>query len=253
MFIRHEILDGAGVRHGFFGRGGGVSGGVYQSLNCGLGSGDDAACVRENRARVAQALGAGRLVTLHQVHSAECVVVRERWEDEARPRADALVTDVPGLMIGVLTADCAPVLLRGTKADGGAVVGAAHAGWGGAVHGVLEAAVARMEGLGAEGIRAVVGPCIGPESYEVRKDFTGPFLAQDAGNGRFFAEGARAGHLMFDLPGYVARRLRLLDVEVAVTGVDTYAREEEYFSFRRATHRKEPDYGRQLSVIVIDG
>lgn len=253
-FRTHEALCGGGVRHGFFGRRGGVSTGLYESLNCGVGSGDDPASVRENRARVAAALGADRLVTLHQVHSADCVIVREPWAPEDRPRADALVTDVPGLLIGVLTADCAPVLFSAQTADGRTIVGAAHAGWGGAVRGVLEATVARMSDLGAEParIKAVIGPCIGPRSYEVSQDFIAPFTAQDDGNIKFFTAAERTGHLMFDLPAYVAQRLRRSGVgAVATIGDDTYAGEGEYFSFRRTTHRQESDYGRQVSALCV--
>lgn len=256
MFITEDILKTDGVRHGFFGRTGGVSRGIYNSLNCGLGSGDDPAAVRENRGRVAENLGAAAdaLVTLHQVHSPDCVRVTEAWAPEDRPKADALVTDVPGMVIGVLTADCGPVLFSGRRADGTPVIGAAHAGWGGAIGGVLEATVAAMTAMGVApgGIRAAVGPCIGPDSYEVKDDFRLRFVEQDKENAAFFIPATRVGHLMFDLPSYIRRRLKLAGVGlVDGRGIDTCFNEEDYFSYRRSTHRVEPDYGRQVSAIVI--
>jgi YfiH family protein len=256
LYYGDDILSDDAVRHGFFGRGGGVSRGIYSSLNCGIGSGDDPAAVRENRRRVAAAMGAApeNFVTLHQVHSALCVTVTKPWGMEQRPQADALVTDVPGLAIGVLTADCAPVLFRGRAADGRTVIGAAHAGWGGAVKGVLEATVAAMgaQGVAPGDLRAAIGPCIGPDSYEVGEAFRAPFIAQDAANAEFFSPATRPGHEMFDLPAYAARRLRAAGVtHVACRGIDTFFNEEDYFSYRRSTHRTEPDYGRQVAVIAI--
>lgn len=259
MIIAEDArLDGGrdSVRHGFFGRHGGVSSGIYGSLNCGSGSQDDPAAVAENRSRAAAVLGVStdRLLSLYQVHSAICLTVTEPFEEGVRPEADAMVTDVPGLALGVLTADCGPVLLTGTKANGSPVIGAAHAGWGGALGGILEATVLAMRELGAipYSIRAALGPCIGPASYEVSTDFEAPFLEQDVENAHFFRAGRRDGHLMFDLPGYIARRLALAGVErVYITGVDTCADEERCFSYRRATLRGEPDYGRQLSAVVI--
>lgn len=241
------------VRHGFFTREGGVSQGIYASLNCGPGSKDDPRAVAENRERcMAQLdLPATALVTVYQVHSPEVVVVEEPWRGEV-PRADAMVTNRPGLALGILTADCAPVLLADGRAG---VIGAAHAGWRGAVAGVLDTTVARMVQMGAhaEDIVAAVGPCIGQRSYEVGPEFPAPFLAEDPRNGDFFAPSWRSGHHLFDLPGYVSRRLSKLGI-AAVTRVpaDTCRDESRFFSYRRATLRGEPDYGRQLSAIVLD-
>lgn len=256
LFVTDNILKVDNIRHGFFGRGGGASRGIYDSLNCGLGSGDDPAAVNENRGRVAESIGvmADKLVTLHQVHSPDCVRVTKPWSMEDRPKADALVTDVPGIAIAVLTADCAPVLFAGRKADGSPVVGAAHAGWGGAIGGVLEATVKAMADMGVDpaNIRAAIGPCIGPDSYEVKTDFRVKFIEQDPENVAFFVPATREGHLMFDLPAYVRRRLKLAGVgHVGGKGIDTCFNEEDYFSYRRSTHRAEPDYGRQASVIAI--
>lgn len=255
-FITHDTLP---VAHGFFGRRGGVSTGLYESLNCGAGSDDDPACVEENKRLVMEALGGGAqqqdmLVTLQQIHSPRCVYASRPWEKAERPEADALVTDVSGLALGILTADCGPVLFYGEKSDGKPVIGAAHAGWGGALRGVLENTAAKMRARGAvpESLKAVTGPSIGPESYEVSEDFVVPFLQQDQDNGRFFKAAARDGHLMFDLPSYIGARLCEAGItQVADTGVDTYCDEKNFFSYRRTTHKKEPDYGRQISVIMI--
>lgn len=244
------------IRHGFFGRTGGVSKGIYSSLNCGPGSDDDPVAVRENRALVAAQMGAApeNLLSLNQIHSARCMTVDQPWTEDDKPQADAMVTDRPGLALGVLTADCAPVLFAAQRDDGAVVIGAAHAGWGGALKGVLENAIEAMQALGADlgRIRAVIGPCIGPESYEVSEDFRAPFMDQEAANSVFFKPAARPGHLMFDLPGYCAYRLSLQGVgHVAVRAVDTFFNEEDFFSYRRSTHRREPDYGRQISAIMI--
>lgn len=243
-------LDGIG--HGFFTREGGVSEGLYASLNCGLGSGDSPEAVRENRGRVAGRLGVAgeRLLTLYQVHSPTAVTVEGPWTGE-RPEADALVTATPGLAIGVLTADCAPVLLADPQAR---VIGAAHAGWKGAVTGVVEATLAAMERLGArrQRIAAAVGPCIAQPSYEVGPEFPAPFLAQDPGNAAFFRPGA-GDRLHFDLKGFVAERLRRAGVgALAVDPADTQADEARFFSFRRSTKRGEKDYGRLISAIVLE-
>lgn len=257
LFIEDPALQAhGGIRHGFCGRLGGVSKGIYNSLNCGIGSGDDGIAVRENRGRIAEELGvpAANFLSLHQIHSPTCVTVTAPWDPEARPQADAMVTDRAGIALAILTADCGPVLFAGKKPDGSPVVGAAHAGWGGALKGVCEATIRAMSDLGAapETVTAVLGPCIGPESYEVGPEFKGPFLSQDAANDEFFVPSARAGHFMFDLPSYVKHRLTLAGVGgVAGRGIDTYFNEEDYFSYRRATHRKEPDYGRQSSVVAI--
>jgi polyphenol oxidase len=246
--IRSPLL--AGVPHGFLGRQGGVSGGLYASLNVGLGSDDDHDAVVENRRRAAEAVKPGAtLVTLHQIHSATAVVA-EPVPDEARPQADALVTDRDDLVIGVLAADCVPVLLADAQAG---VVGAAHAGWKGAIGGVVAGVVDAMERLGADRgrIAAAIGPCIAKRSYEVSDAFLTPFLEQDAENERFFLAG-RAGHHQFDIEGYVAARLVAAGIgRIDAMGLDTYADEDRFFSYRRATHRGEPGYGRQIGLIGL--
>lgn len=254
MFIEdpHFKLSGK-ISHGFFGRKGGVSDGLYESLNVGLGTKDERANVMENRARVVKALG-GRpenLLTLHQVHSPDCLYVTEPFSDD-RPEADAMVTEVAGLVLGVLTADCVPVLFYGEKEDGAPVIGAAHAGWGGALKGVLQNTVKLMREKGALHIRAVIGPCIQQTSYEVSDDFMAQFIEQDADNQQFFMDASRTGHQMFNLPAYAEKQLEQAGIDhVANTGIDTYSDKDGYFSYRRATHRKEPDYGRQISAIMI--
>ncbi|MFI4986016.1 MAG: peptidoglycan editing factor PgeF [Alphaproteobacteria bacterium] len=242
-----------GLRHGFFTRQGGVSRGVYASLNCGLGSGDDAAAVRENRARAmaALALAGEALSTAHQVHSARVHVLEAPLPPEVRPRVDGLVTRRRGLALGVLAADCVPVLLADAEA---AVAGAAHAGWRGALAGITDATVEAMVALGArrERICAAVGPCIGAASYEVGPEFPSPFLAADAANGAFFRPAARAGHYMFDLPAYVASRLGQLGLAaVDRLAHDTYEAPELFFSYRRSSHESATDYGRGLSAIAL--
>lgn len=246
-----EVIRAAGlesVPHGFLGRRGGVSKGDVAGLNVGLGSGDDPAATVENRRRaVAAVLPGARLVGLHQYHSAECVTVTEPWDDTRRPRADALVTAQPGLLLGILTADCAPVLLADNEAG---VVGAAHAGWRGAHGGVVEAAVEAMIALGArrERIAAAVGPCIGQASYEVGDDFRAQFADQDE---RFFAPG-RPGHRQFGLAGYVEGRLAGAGVgRIARLELDTYADPARFYSYRRSVHAGEPAYGRQFSLIGL--
>ena len=247
--IRAATLDG--VAHGFLGRTGGVSTGIHAGLNVGIGSDDDAAAVAENRRLASEAVLPGAaLVTLYQTHSADCVTVRSPFEERLRPRADALVTDRPGLALGILTADCAPVLLADQAAG---VVGAAHAGWKGAIGGVTDATILAMEALGAkrDRIAAAIGPCIARASYEVDDAFARRFEAHDPANERFFAEG-RDGHFQFDLEAYVAHRLASAGIgRVALLGLDTYADEARCFSYRRATHRGEPGYGRQISVIGL--
>lgn len=241
----------AGAAHGFCGRRGGVSTGLHAGLNVGWGSEDDPAATAENRARaVAAVMPGARLVCAYQVHSPTVVTVTEPWPDDQRPQADALVTDRPGLLLGVLTADCAPVLFHDARAG---VVGAAHAGWKGAFHGVTDATLAAMETLGArrEDIAAVVGPCIAQKSYEVDDVFERRFVEADAANTRFFRAG-RAGHTWFDLEGYVAERLRASRVgTVGMMGEDTYSQPDRFFSFRRATHQGEPGYGREISLIGL--
>ncbi len=241
----------AGVAHGFFGRRGGVSSGDLASLNCGLGSGDDPDLIAENRRRAADALvpGAG-LAGLYQVHGDRCVIIDEATDLAARPEADALATRTPGVLLGILTADCVPVLFADRDAG---VVGAAHAGWKGAIAGVTDATLAAMESLGARRshIAVAIGPCIGRASYEVDDGFVTRFLSDDPANERFFAAG-KPGHAMFDIAAYVAARLAAAGVaRIAIGGQDTYAEAEDYFSYRRACHRKENSYGRQISLIGL--
>lgn len=240
-----------GLPHGFLGRLGGVSAGELAGLNVGYGSNDERAAIDENRRRAVAALAPrAQLVTVHQVHSAEAVAADRPWPQDQRPHADALVSDRPGLLLGILTADCAPVLF----ADGEAgVIGAAHAGWRGALGGITDSTIAAMERLGAsrERICAAVGPCIGPASYEVDDGFRAGFLDADAANIRFFADGA-AGKPHFDLPRYVVHRLLATGIgEIEALQLDTYADADRFFSYRRATHRGEADYGRQLSAIAL--
>lgn len=241
-----------GVRHGFFTRRGGVSAGVYGSLNVGLGSRDEPSAVAENRRRAANAfdLAPERLATAYQVHSAVAHVAALPWGD-ARPQGDAVVTDQTGMLCGVLSADCAPVLLADAE---GQVVAAAHAGWRGALSGVVESTVAVMEGLGARRARmvAVVGPCIGPDSYEVGSEFLDRFTAEVPGAERFFTAEHAPGRRRFDLPGFVLHRLERAGVQGATwLGRDTYAEPGLFFSHRRAVHRGEDDYGRLLSAIML--
>jgi YfiH family protein len=239
------------TRHGFLGREGGVSGGIFASLNVGLGSGDDRAALAENRRRAVRAVAPGAaLVTLHQVHSAVAVAVTAPFADADRPHADALVTDRPGLALGILTADCAPILFADAAAG---VIGAAHAGWKGALGGIAAATVAAMEALGATRARiaAAVGPCIAQRSYEVDAGFRDRFLGDDPEHDRFFGTG-RDGRFQFDLEGFVGARLAAEGLtQVTLLGQDTYAQPARYFSYRRTTHMRESDYGRQLSVIAL--
>ncbi len=242
------------VAHGFFGRQGGVSSGVYEGLNCGPGSGDDPAKVSANREKVAKALGADpeKLLSLYQVHGDACLSVTAPWSE--RPKADAQVTDVPGLALSILTADCAPVLFYGRKPDGSPVIGAAHAGWKGALYGALDSTVAAMGKYGVKpaDIRAAIGPSIDKRSYEVGAEFMEEFLKAGPENEKFFMETQKDAHYLFDLGGYCANRLYGLGLtKVFITGPDTYTAERDYFSYRRTTHRKEKDYGRQISAIMI--
>lgn len=239
--------------HGFLGRRGGVSTGELAGLNVGYGSNDERSAIGENRRRaVAALLPDADLATVHQVHSAEVVRADRAWQQGERPRADAMVTDRPNLLLGILTADCAPVLFADHRA---VVVGAAHAGWRGALAGVTDATIAAMERLGArrDDIHAAVGPCIGQPSYEVDEDFRHRFIEADADNARFFITG-EAGKPHFDLEAYVVHRLIAAGIgEVEALNLDTYADPERFYSYRRATHRGEADYGRQLSAIAIAG
>ena len=247
-------IDCGGVHHAFFTRRGGVSEGHFASLNCGFGSGDRAEHVARNRAIVIERLGLEdeRLVTCYQVHGAEAVVVERPWRPAEAPRADGLVTRVPGLALGILAADCAPVLFADPVAG---IVGAAHAGWRGARAGIVEATIAKMTALGAERsrVRAAIGPCIGRQSYEVGPEFVDAFLAEDARNRSFFASARRPGHAMFDLEGYVAKRLAKSGIAaVGRAGRNTVEEEGSFFSCRRASLRGEPFYGRGLSVIALE-
>jgi len=251
--IKAEALDLAGIRHAFFTREGGVSGGIYAGLNTGLGSSDERDHVMENRARACRHLGAeaGALATPHQVHSADCFAVTEVWEPGKGPRGDALVTDRPGIVIGVGTADCGPILFADPDAR---VIGAAHAGWKGALAGVLESTLAAMETLGAKrsATTAVLGPTISARNYEVGAEFVERFGAEAPGSERFFSPSEREGHAMFDLPAFILSRLKAAGVGTAVDlGLCTYEEEDLFFSYRRATHRAEPDYGRLLSAIAL--
>ena len=253
MMVRAETLALPGIRHAFFTRQGGVSFGCYESLNGGTGSHDSPARVAENRLRMATALGtaAERLLTVYQTHSAHVVTAETPWPAAARPRADALVTQVPSLAIGVTTADCGPVLLADPQAR---VIGAAHAGWRGALSGVLEATVAAMVRLGATptNMRAALGPLIRQSNYEVGPDLIERFAAEDSTAMRFFAPGSRQGHAQFDLAGYIAARLKRAGVDrIEDLGRCTYADAALFFSYRRATHRAEADYGRHVSAIVL--
>jgi polyphenol oxidase len=242
----------AHMRHGFFTRCGGVSSGIYTSLNCGPGSADEPAAVQENRKRVAEALGAGQgLVSLYQVHGRDVVVVGEDYDISGpRPKADGMVTTRRGIALGILTADCAPVLFADAEAG---VIGACHAGWRGALAGVTDATVAAMERLGAarERIRAAIGPLIRQSSYEVSDSFRSGFLGAASANAAFFARGQREGHWQFDLPGYLMERLRQAKVAAEDLELDTCADRVRFFSYRRTTLAGESDYGRQISAIVL--
>lgn len=254
MLTTGPLNDLAAVRHGFFCRTGGVSEGLFSSLNCGYGSGDDKQKVTENRRRAMAMmdLEGERLVTAYQVHSPDVVEVTKPWAREDAPEADAMVTRERGLALGVLTADCVPVLFADAEAG---VVGAAHAGWKGALTGVVEATVAAMVALGAEPKRIVtgIGPAISQRSYEVGPEFPAPFLQQDPRNADFFCPAKRVGHFLFDLKGYVARRLASAGLStIQALPCDTCAEDERFFSYRRACQRREKDYGRGLSAIYLE-
>lgn len=247
--------DCDGVRHGFFTRAGGVSDGLFASLNCGYGSGDDPENVARNRAIAADRLGLDKdcLITCYQIHSATVLTVTAPWRREDAPRADGLVTDRPAIALGVLAADCAPVLFADPEAG---VIGAAHGGWKGALGGVMEATVAAMIALGAAPprIRAGIGPCIAQQSYEVGPEFPGRFAEADAESGAFFVPAERPEHFRFDLPGYIARRLARLGLgAVADAACDTVTDPARFFSYRRACLTGERDYGRALAAISLAG
>ncbi|QGP79746.1 peptidoglycan editing factor PgeF [Sphingobium sp. CAP-1] len=240
-----------GVQHGFAGRRGGVSTGVHAGLNVGLGSADERAAVLRNRDLARDALLPGApLVTVHQVHSPDVVTVTAPIADSARPPADAMVTDQPGLVLGILTADCVPVLFADAAAG---VVGAAHAGWKGAIGGVTDRTIAAMVALGASAdrIACAIGPCIGRASYEVTDDFAARFEEEDGANERFFTPG-RPGHCQFDIAAYVAARLAAAGIgRIALLDEDTYSQPDRFYSYRRSCHRGESDYGRQISMIAL--
>ncbi len=253
--VRAPLLDslaGQGIRHGYFTRQGGVSGGIYRGLNTGPGSDDDQELVRENRRRVAawMRVAPERLLTCHQIHSPDVIVAKEPFPGP-RPRADALVTDRPGLAICASTADCGPVLFADPEAR---VIGAAHAGWRGALTGVLENTIAAMEGLGARcaDIVAVLGPSIGPRNYEVGPEFVDRFVEADAENEIYFTSSGKPGHALFDLNRYTVDRLRRAGVMAEALNRCTYEEEDLFFSYRRGTHRGEQDYGRQISAISLE-
>ncbi|WP_276199084.1 peptidoglycan editing factor PgeF [Chelatococcus sp. XZ-Ab1] len=242
-----------GIRHAFFTRRGGVSGGIYGSLNGGTGSRDDAAAVRENRRRMAARLGlpAESLLGLHQVHSPDVVTVETPWPADARPKADGCVTRVAGIGLAISTADCGPLLFADPEAR---VIGAAHSGWRGAFSGIVEAVVVAMEALGAERGRmtAVLGPTISASAYEVGPEFVAQFRAADPACGRFFTPAQRADHAMFDLPGFIGARMAAAGVGRFIDlGLCTYGDEERFYSYRRATHRGEADYGRLIAAITL--
>ncbi len=252
MLQAHNLAGIAGIRHGFFTREGGISTGVYASLNGGIGSNDDQAHVSENRARMAAALGCPleRLLTAYQTHSPNVVIAETPWTQEQRPRADAIATRVRNLAIGVSTADCGPLLL----ADGRArVVAVVHAGWRGALTGVAEAAIAAMESLGARraDIAAALGPMIRQRNYEVGAELVERFIHDDRRNKSLFAAGARPGYAMFDLAGYIVARLQRAGVACEDLLECTYANPDRFYSYRRTTHRGEADYGRHISAIVL--
>jgi YfiH family protein len=240
------------VSHGYFGRRGGVSKGIFASLNCGPGSGDERADVIENRRRVADTLSLGApLLTLYQIHSGKAVAVTAPWNIGEGPQADAMVTNVPNIVLGILTADCAPVLFADPEAK---VIGAAHAGWKGALGGVTDSTISAMEALGAKRnrIAAAIGPCISQANYEVGPEFRSRFLEGDSAFARFFVPSNKPDHFRFDLEGFVAQRLDAAGLaSIERLSTCTYAAEDDFFSFRRATHRGEKDYGRQVSAIVL--
>jgi polyphenol oxidase len=253
MMLGSPLLSAIpGLRHAFFTRDGGVSGGIYGSLNGGLGSDDDPSHVAENRRRMAEAMDVSpdRFLSVWQIHSPDAVAVSGPWDGAARPRADAMVTRTEGLAIGVTAADCGPILLVDPNTR---VIGAAHAGWKGALTGIVESTVAAMEKLGAErsGIVAAIGPLIRQHSYEVGSEFVERFIDVDAENAPFFIPSTREGHAMFDLAGFIRMRLENAGVlMIDDIGVDTYS-DERFYSYRRSVHRKEPDYGRHVHAVAL--
>lgn len=255
MIRAKNLSDSLGIKHLFLTRQGGVSQGIYAGLNCGPGSNDHPAHVAQNRARAMAAmdLEPDALVTAYQIHSSIVIEVEEPWSPDAPPKADGLVTSAPGIALGVLSADCVPVLFADPRSG---VIGAAHSGWKGALGGVLEATIDHMEEIGAERHRidVAIGPCIMQTSYEVGGDFRSSFLEAAYGNERFFAPGVSDRKYQFDLAGYVVHRLSEAEVgSIELLGLDTYADPDRFFSYRRSTHNNEPDYGRMLSAIALEG
>ncbi|MBS0529320.1 MAG: peptidoglycan editing factor PgeF [Proteobacteria bacterium] len=253
IFASSLLAAVPGLRHAFFTREGGVSKGIYESLNAGVGSQDDPADVAENRRRMAEVMGVApeNFLSLYQIHSPDVVIAGEAWDAASRPRADAIVTQTPGLAIGASAADCGPILFADPQAR---IIGAAHAGWKGALTGVLESTLDAMEKLGARrgDIVAAIGPLIRQQSYEVGAEFVDRFTQADADHARFFVPSARDGHAMFDLGGFIRMRLDRAGVLlIDDTGIDTYA-DERFFSYRRSVHRKEPDYGRHVHAIALE-
>ncbi|SDT48562.1 peptidoglycan editing factor PgeF [Bradyrhizobium canariense] len=254
MTLTSPLLSAVpGLRHAFFSREGGVSGGIYAGLNAGIGSKDDPAHVAENRRRMAERMGVAptHFLTVHQTHSPDVVVATAPWSAASRPRADAIVTRIEGLSIGASAADCGPILLVDPNAR---VIGAAHAGWKGALSGILESTVEAMEKLGAErdGMIAAIGPLIRQQSYEVGGEFVERFIEADAENALFFIPSMRDGHSMFDLAGFIRMRLENAGIPmIDDVGIDTYS-DERFYSYRRSVHRKEPDYGRHVHAIALE-
>ncbi len=251
--IKSKMLDNPKTTHGFFTRIGGASTGIYNGLNVGLGSDDEREIVLENRRRVAQNMGVTdeNLMMVYQIHSTDVALATEPWKMEDRPKLDAMVSTTPGLAIGVMTADCGPVLFQ--DAENG-VIGAAHAGWKGATGGILENTISAMETIGAErkNITTVLGPTISQKHYEVGPEFVDNLIGLDAKNDAYLIQSEKAHHAMFNLPSYIINRLQAEDVKASWCGDCTYADEEQFFSYRRKTHRGEADYGRQVSVIKIN-
>ncbi len=251
--ITHSQFDRKKIAHGFFTREGGLSDGIHAGLNCGYGSDDKREAVRQNRARVSASLGVApeNLITVHQIHSARVIVAEQAWQPGEAPRGDAMVSTTPGLALGIMTADCAPVLFADAQAG---VIGAAHAGWKGALAGILEATVRKMEEQGAQRsqIAAVLGPCIGQISYQVGPEFLAAFTAQNSTHEKYFAPSDKADHHQFDLAGFVMSRLKRLGLEQSHdTALDTYVDEGRFYSYRRSCHRDESDYGRQIAAITL--
>ena len=251
--IQIDELKHPNIAHGFFGRQGGYSKGIFASLNCGLGSGDDRATVVRNREVVAKAIGGSepQIVTAYQVHSADAIFVTKPWLHDERPKVDGMVTNVRGLILGTLTADCGPLLFSDKKAG---VIGCSHAGWKGALTGITDATVLRMEELGAkrENVVAVLGPTISKTAYEVGPEFFQRFIDASPRNKIYFSESVRREHHMFDLPAFLTDRMKAFGIGTVIDcGLCTYTRDEEYFSYRRATHAQEKDYGRQIAAITL--